>query len=316
LALGIWGGLVPFIGHYFHFALGPDKSWTWTSGRLYLDVLPAAVAVLGGLMLLGAGPRPSARLGALLAIAAGIWFAIGPDVSHLWNASGAQGAAHGSRTIRTLEMLAYHTALGALLAALGGYALPRFVRAREVVAEPGTMSGRRTAAASATAAAATTAHAPAGRWEPSASGAPAETDVREERAAETAVHPRDEYAAEPAAAAGAAPAADARDAETVDTRGAEPAAARDAGPVGADEADPGRAPAADRRGAYGDQPTTELGGQYAGAPASERGSQTTEAPTADGGAGRSSAPAAMDGQDANSTHTVRRRRGGLLCSLF
>ncbi len=138
LALGAWGGIAPFIGHYFHFALGPDKSWAWTTGRLYLSVLPGAAAVLGGLMLIGAGWRPSARLGALLAIAAGIWFAIGPDVSHLWNAAGAQGAAHGSKLVRVLEMLAYHTLLGSVLAALGGYALPRFVAAPVAAAEPAT----------------------------------------------------------------------------------------------------------------------------------------------------------------------------------
>ena len=60
LALGLWGGLVPFVGHYFNFALGPDKSWAWTSGRFYLSVLPGAVAAIGGLMLIASGPRSSA----------------------------------------------------------------------------------------------------------------------------------------------------------------------------------------------------------------------------------------------------------------
>lgn len=133
--LGIWGGLVPFVGPYFHFALGPDKSWTWTSGRLWLSVLPGVVAILGGLMLLGAGPRLSGKLGALLALAAGIWFAIGPPMSLLWNASGAQGAAHGSTGVRVLEMLTYHSALGAVMAALAGYALPGFVTRRAAAAE-------------------------------------------------------------------------------------------------------------------------------------------------------------------------------------
>jgi hypothetical protein len=133
---GIWGGLVPFIGPYFHFAMGPDKSWTWTSGRFWLDVLPGIVAVLGGLILLGAGPRLSGKVGALMALAAGIWFAIGPDVSLLWNSYGAQGAAHGSKGVRVLEMLSYHTLLGALMAALAGYALPGFVRRRAWVADP------------------------------------------------------------------------------------------------------------------------------------------------------------------------------------
>ncbi len=141
LVLGIWGGLAPFVGPYFHFALGPDKSWTWTTGRLYLSVIPGIVAVIGGLMLMRAGPRPSARLGALLALAAGFWFAIGPEISILWNAAGAQGVAHGSRDVRMLEMLAYHTGLGVLIAALAGYALPRFP-AHRVAAADGAVTAR------------------------------------------------------------------------------------------------------------------------------------------------------------------------------
>src|SRR5438270_425131 len=124
LILGAWGGLVPFIGPAFHFALGPNHSWTWTSGRLWLSVIPGIVAVIGGLMLLGAGPRPSGKLGALLALAAGIWFAVGPEVSILWNSAGAAGVPHGSRCIRVLELLTYHTLLGVIIAALAGYALP------------------------------------------------------------------------------------------------------------------------------------------------------------------------------------------------
>src|SRR5436309_2591163 len=92
LIAGLWGGLVPFVGPYFHFALGPIHSWTWTSGRFYLSVLPAAAAILGGLILLFSGPRISGRIGALLALAGGVWFAIGPTVSLLW-ATDAEGLA-------------------------------------------------------------------------------------------------------------------------------------------------------------------------------------------------------------------------------
>jgi hypothetical protein len=151
LVMGLWGGLAPFVGPYFHFALGPDKSWTWTTGRLWLSVLPAAVAVLGGLMLIGSGPRPGGKLGALLALAAGLWFAIGPQVSLLWNASGAQGVAHGATGVRVLEMLTYHTLLGSLMAALAGYALPGLVtrptRAETAEAAPAPAAATPTAIA-------------------------------------------------------------------------------------------------------------------------------------------------------------------------
>lgn len=124
LIAGLWGGLVPFVGPYFHFALGPNHSWTWTSGRFYLSVLPAIAAVIGGSMLIASGPRVSGKIGALLALAGGLWFAIGPDVSLLWHSGGAQGVAHGQKATRMFELLAYHTGLGVLIATFAAYALP------------------------------------------------------------------------------------------------------------------------------------------------------------------------------------------------
>jgi hypothetical protein len=136
LIAGLWGGLVPFVGPYFHFALGPNHSWTWTSGRFYLSVLPAIAAVVGGLMLIAAGPRVSGKIGALLALAGGVWFAIGPDVSLLWHAGGAQGVAHGHKVTRMLELITYHTGLGVLIATFAAYALPGVgVRRRTAEAE-------------------------------------------------------------------------------------------------------------------------------------------------------------------------------------
>jgi hypothetical protein len=135
--LGLWGGLIPFVGPYFNYALGPDHAWKWTTGRLWLDILPGVAAVLGGLMLMSAGPRPHARLGALLALAGGIWFVIGPEISQLWATGGAQGAGHGGAHRQMLEMLGFHTGLGVIVAALAGYALPRFVLpATAMAAEP------------------------------------------------------------------------------------------------------------------------------------------------------------------------------------
>jgi hypothetical protein len=130
LALGIWGGIIAFVGPYFGFTLGPNHAWTWTTARLWLDVLPAAAAVLGGLVLLDSGPRALGRFGAMLALLAGAWFAVGPSLSEIWHAGGAQGVAHGSATVRGLEMLSLHTGLGVLIAALAAYALPGALIAR------------------------------------------------------------------------------------------------------------------------------------------------------------------------------------------
>jgi hypothetical protein len=151
LIAGLWGGLVPFVGPYFHFALGPNHSWTWTSGRLYLSVLPGVAAIVGGLLLLVRGPRTGGKLGALLALAGGLWFAVGPTVSLLW-ATDAEGLAHGHKVTRMLELLTYHTGLGVLIATVAAYALPGLAFRRAVA--PAT-------AASATPAASAPARQPA-----------------------------------------------------------------------------------------------------------------------------------------------------------
>ena len=78
ILLGIWGALVPFFGPYFHYAFGSDQTWHYTSERLWLCIIPGAVAVIGGLMLLRSAHRTSGLFGGWLALAAGAWFAIGP----------------------------------------------------------------------------------------------------------------------------------------------------------------------------------------------------------------------------------------------
>ena len=51
ILLGLWGALIPFVGPYFHYAFGSFQTWHYTSARLWLDIVPGAVAVIGGLML-------------------------------------------------------------------------------------------------------------------------------------------------------------------------------------------------------------------------------------------------------------------------
>src|SRR5579863_73776 len=147
LIAGIWGGLIPFLGPAFNFTLGPDHTWTWTSGRLWLSVLPAAAAVLGGLILMGGGPRLSGRFGALVALAGGAWFAVGPDVSMLWNHGVSQaGVAHGHHAVtRMLEFLTLHSGIGVLITALAAYSLPGVtavrVGRRHPVADDAALAG-------------------------------------------------------------------------------------------------------------------------------------------------------------------------------
>jgi hypothetical protein len=124
--LGAWGALIPFVGPLFDYSVGPDDAWNWTSGRLWLSVLPGAVAIVGGLMLMLSARRPTASFGALLGVLAGAWFIVGPTVSQLWNDGVSQaGVVHGSDTLQVFELLGYFLALGVLILYFAAAALGR-----------------------------------------------------------------------------------------------------------------------------------------------------------------------------------------------
>ncbi|MGO9164803.1 MAG: hypothetical protein ACLP7J_29595 [Streptosporangiaceae bacterium] len=78
--LGLWGGLIPFAGPSFHYGFTPDKAWAYTSGRLYLSVLPGAVTFVAGLMVLFTRSRAAGIFGGFLAALAGAWFAAGYQI--------------------------------------------------------------------------------------------------------------------------------------------------------------------------------------------------------------------------------------------
>jgi len=124
--LGAWGALIPFVGPTFGYSIGPDDAWNWTNGRLWLSVLPGAVAVVGGLMLMLSARRPTASFGALLGLVSGMWFVVGPTVSQLWNDGVSQaGTVHGSDTLQVFELLGYFLAPGALIIYFAAAALGR-----------------------------------------------------------------------------------------------------------------------------------------------------------------------------------------------
>jgi hypothetical protein len=142
VVLGLWGALVPFIGPYFHYAFGSYSAWHFTTNRLWLDVIPGAVAVIGGLMLLTASSRTGGLLGGWLALAAGVWFAIGPVVSLLWHSTGNPiGVPVGGHNRQMVELLGYFYALGVAIAALAAFAMGRFLSRPRVVEEPFVAAG-------------------------------------------------------------------------------------------------------------------------------------------------------------------------------
>ena len=75
--LGIWGALIPFVGPYFDYSFGTNSTWHYTADRLWLNILPGALALLAGLLLLTASRRTTGSLGGWLAVTAGTWGTIG-----------------------------------------------------------------------------------------------------------------------------------------------------------------------------------------------------------------------------------------------
>jgi hypothetical protein len=87
IASGAWAGILPFVGPLFGFSPANTSAWHWDNTWAVLDLLPGALAVLGGLVLLstlaalahGRG-RALAGFGALLAVIAGTWLVLGPSI--------------------------------------------------------------------------------------------------------------------------------------------------------------------------------------------------------------------------------------------
>ena len=124
--LGIWGGLIPLVGPYVHYAYTPDHAWTFTAGRVWLEILPAAGTLIGGLVLLASKFRPMALLGASLAAASGAWFAAGTALAPLWtNTVAAQGFPVGGHLARAMEQIGYFTGLGVAIVCVASVALGR-----------------------------------------------------------------------------------------------------------------------------------------------------------------------------------------------
>jgi hypothetical protein len=127
MLLGLWGALIPFIGPYFHYAYTPDTAWTYTTARLWLEILPGAAVFVGGFLLVIATGRHIALFGGLLAAAAGGWFTLGTVLSPLWNHHVPLGGSPVGSTvfIRIMEQIGFFTALGVVIVFIAAIAVGR-----------------------------------------------------------------------------------------------------------------------------------------------------------------------------------------------
>jgi hypothetical protein len=136
ILLGAWGAIIPFIGPYFGYAYTPDTTWTYTTGRLWLSILPGAAAFLGGIMVLLAASRPAAMAGGFVALLGGVWFVVGAPILAVAVGTGTNGpgvpvadpgAAFSAPVMRLLEGLGFFYGLGVVIVILAAFVLGRFV---------------------------------------------------------------------------------------------------------------------------------------------------------------------------------------------
>jgi hypothetical protein len=134
ILLGAWGAIVPFVGPYFGYAYTPDSAWTYTTGRLWLSILPGGAAFLGGILVLLAASRPAAIMGGLLAALAGTWFVVGVPILTLVVGPGpdgpgvpvvSSGSAFSTPVMRMLEGLGFYYGLGVVIVFFAALAIGR-----------------------------------------------------------------------------------------------------------------------------------------------------------------------------------------------
>jgi len=128
MLLGAWGALIPLIGPYFHYAYTPDRAWTFTAGRVWLEIVPGVAVFVGGLLLLASASRPVAMFGTWLAAAGGAWFALGTVLSPIWPAASTlnPGSPAGTTIVlRQVEHLGFFTGLGVVIVFVAALALGR-----------------------------------------------------------------------------------------------------------------------------------------------------------------------------------------------
>lgn len=125
ILLGIWGGLIPFVGPYVHFAYTPTVAWAYTSSRFWLNILPAVGTIVGGFIVLSSRLRPATLLGAWLAALSGCWFAVGNLIAPLVDPTMTPGLPAGGAVHRAVEQIGFFTGLGVVIVFVSAVALGR-----------------------------------------------------------------------------------------------------------------------------------------------------------------------------------------------
>lgn len=127
--IGGWGGIIPYIGPRFGYRANGPASFHWTTVHTLLYLLPGAVAVGWGLVILlilavgGRGLGFVKAIAAMGVIACGAWFVLGPEVWPIF--SSAVVFAPADPLVRFVNQVGYNFGPGLLLTILGTIVLAR-----------------------------------------------------------------------------------------------------------------------------------------------------------------------------------------------
>jgi hypothetical protein len=128
VVVGAWGGIAPYIGHAIRYSADGSATWTWNLQHGLLSLLPGAMAVVGGLLLIASTWAPRERASVLYTVGlmgaavilglSAVWFLIGASVWPIYFTSHVLTAASPVRTLS--DMVGYYLAEGFVLAAVAG----------------------------------------------------------------------------------------------------------------------------------------------------------------------------------------------------
>jgi len=125
--LGLWAAIVPFIGPSFDLGYTPEPNsdWHWTAARGWLEVLPGAAAIVGGLLLLASTSRAMSVFGGWLAALGGAWLVIGPALAPALNLDPGRPDPTMGTNAQAATSLLFFFATGAVILFIASVGLGR-----------------------------------------------------------------------------------------------------------------------------------------------------------------------------------------------
>jgi hypothetical protein len=129
ILISAWGALIPFVEPLFGYHATGTPSWHWNAAHTLLAVVPGAVGIAMGFVVLWranevrvGGGRMGLVLAGLITMLCGAWFIVGPTA---WPVMSTHGAYFSSiAPLRSLlYQVGYAIGTGVILVVCGGYVL-------------------------------------------------------------------------------------------------------------------------------------------------------------------------------------------------